>query len=104
MIKVLRGKSGGKTDELIRISNDTKNIIVCSNMNETNRIKSRAKHLKLNIPNPITYYDLNNTQNIRLIGNFIIDNVEDYLSYTFNNKIKGFSMTANHSFSFNSSL
>lgn len=101
MIKIFREKGGGKTDELIKISNNTKDVIVCMNINDMVRVKSRARHLKLSIPQPITYSDFINKNYLgRNISGFLIDNIEELLNSISYIPINAITLTKNQSFSF----
>lgn len=70
----------GKTEELLKISSETKYPIITRDKNEAKLLSERAKKEKLNIPEPLSIRDAMNT---RLLGNskVLIDDADFVLSY-----------------------
>ena len=80
MKKIILGRGEGKTDQLIQLSSELFNYIVCANRVEANRIQERAIQLGLDIPLPITYSDfVERRYNRRGCKGFLIDNVEHFV-------------------------
>lgn len=74
---VLRGRGGGKTTELIRISARTNSYIVAMSRDEAGRIFAQAQAMGLNIPYPITFDNfLDHQYSSWGIRDFLIDNAD----------------------------
>jgi len=67
----------GKTFQLIKMSHESGNYIVCHSMQEADRIHQEARDLGFSIPLPITYDEfIKRKYNGKGIKAFLIDNVE----------------------------
>jgi hypothetical protein len=77
MEKIIKERNSGKTTELIKISAQTKNYIICHDHREANRIQDMAHKMGLNIPLPITYREfVGKSYYAKGIKGFLIDNIE----------------------------
>lgn len=74
---IQRKRGNGKTTELIRISYQTMNTIVCVNETEVRSVLNIAKNMGLKIPPPITFSKfLSNGKRGGRYNGFLIDNVD----------------------------
>ena len=99
-VKVVTGlDKSGKTSELIRLSHETKAVIITKNSLHTDYVKKLAEKMGYDIPNPICWKDIGV---LRLTGSSIytrleedgvlLDDVEDILDDLFVN-VKGLSLS-----------
>lgn len=77
MKKIILGNGKGKTEQLIRMSDETGHYIVCASMHEADAIHQRARVMGLKIPLPITYREfVRGEYSAKGIKGFLIDDVE----------------------------
>lgn len=94
MKKIIMKRGHGKTYQLIKLSSELQNYIVCRNKNEAHMIMSMAKELNFNIPQPITYQEFINKQYYgQGIKGFLIDNAEYLLQSMTSVPINAISIT-----------
>lgn len=72
------GRRCGKTIELIKQSHKTGHYIVCSSHSKAQHISQLARHLKLDIPYPVSVSDL--PLYSLFIKEVLVDDIEDLLS------------------------
>jgi len=93
MRKIIKGRGDGKTTDLIHLSHETGDYIVCRSQEECSRISAIAREQKLDIPFPITYTEfLNGRYGMRISG-FLIDNSDDFLQSISKVPVKAVTMT-----------
>ena len=93
MQKIIKGKGQGKTEALIKISNQSKEYIVCSNTDQATQISLRAQELKLPIPFPITYDEfIKKDYHAYNIKGFLIDDIDILIQYISTTKISAVTM------------
>ena len=74
---LLSGMRCGKTTEAIKLSAKKFAYIVCMNMEEVDRVSRMARDMGLDIPQPITFFDLIQRRYYgEGIKGFIIDNAD----------------------------
>ena len=79
MKKIIKERGHGKTTELIKISAQTGDYVICRDHREANRIQNVAHKMKLNIPLPITYGEfMSKSYHAKGISGFLIDNIEKF--------------------------
>lgn len=93
MKKIILERGKGKTTELIKISSETGDYIVCASIDEAAYIQSMANELGLRIPLPITYNEFLKGYYGRQISGFLIDNVERLL-YSISDKVNAVTLCA----------
>ena len=71
----------GKTHELIKLSAETGDYIVCKSLHEANGIQCIAMDLGLKIPLPITYREFIAGDYSPNIKGLLIDNVDRIVQY-----------------------
>ena len=69
-------KQSGKTTTLIELSESMNIPIYCKNMQEARLIKSMAKNLTHNIPEPIVYSPNNKGNEVKGLKHILIDNLD----------------------------
>jgi hypothetical protein len=89
--KIIRGIGSGKTLDLIKISSETGNVIVC--FNDEKQIKAKASTFGYDIPNPISYSNFIQKNYDKEINGFLIDDVEIFLQQLTDIPINGFVAT-----------
>ncbi len=98
MIKIHKTKGEDKTLELIKLSHQTYNYIVCYNKQEAYRIQQEAKELNYSIPFPITYDEfIKKEYHGKNIQGFLIDNADELLQYMSRIEVKAVSLTVDQS-------
>lgn len=96
-MKKIIGKNGsGKTQELIKLSAETGNVIVCFS-ESSEKLKSKAKSLfGLTIPDPISHSDfISKNYDEDSINGFLIDDVDMLMRQLTDVPIKGITLTKN---------
>ena len=82
MRMIYRPRGEGKTTELIKISAEKQQYIVCINQMECSRIFSQARLMGLDIPFPITFDEFIKREYYgKGIKGFLIDNADQLLQY-----------------------
>ena len=80
MKKIMMEPGYGKTYQLIKMSAETRNYIVCNSKKECSRIHAMSLEMGLSIPFPISYEEfLGKEYYGKRIRGFLIDNVDDLL-------------------------
>lgn len=92
MEKIIIKRGGGKTVNLIKMSAQTGDYIICHNIHEANRIQKVARDLGYDIPLPITYHEFLNGNYGKRISGFLIDNIEMFLQGLSDVPIKAISL------------
>lgn len=81
MKKIISQAGGGKTTELIRMSGETQNYIVCMNQKECSRISAIAHEMNIKIPFPISYDEfINRDYYGQGVKGVLIDNIEYFIN------------------------
>lgn len=79
---IYKERKKGKTTELIKLSAEHHNYIVCHSISEVYRINDEARKMGLNIPFPITYDEfIKGKYYGKGVKGFLIDNAEMLLQY-----------------------
>lgn len=82
MKTIIAERNGGKTTELIKMSSDSSDYIVCHNQKEASIIHLRAIDSGYKIPFPLTYDEfIENRYLSKGVKGFLIDNVDMLLDY-----------------------
>jgi hypothetical protein len=85
MLKIIKARGKGKTGKLIELSAKNWAYIACRSFDAAHEIATRAREKGLDIPFPITYGELL-TASRDSSYKVLIDNVEDYIAYTIQQK------------------
>ena len=93
MEKIIMQRGYGKTTQLIKKSAKSGDYIVCSRLDEANRIQFEAKDMGLDIPLPITYAEfIEKRYSGKNISGFLIDNLEMFLQHLSNVPVNAITM------------
>lgn len=79
MKMILKGRGEGKTTELVKLSAETGYPIVTHSVGHNEVIKTRAKELKINIPKPIHFKQLDSLRGMHISG-VLVDDADMLLS------------------------
>lgn len=88
---IYKGRQQGKTYDLILKSHQTRYPIVCYLYAQCNHIKNMANRLNINIPEPLTFNDVNNSSPCQMP--VLLDNVEDILNTVLVRPVNTFTVT-----------